>query len=378
MSHDSTRQAMHAFYMQRAIELARRGWYTTRPNPRVGCVLVKNSVVIGEGWHERAGEAHAERHALADARDLGHDVKGATAYVTLEPCSHTGRTPPCTEGLIEAGVDCVVVGAQDPNPAVDGQGIQALRDADIEVVTDVLAERCAALNRGFNQRMAHGRPRVRVKLAMSLDARTADSKGHSQWITGESARDDVHRLRAESGAVLIGSGTLGADDPSLTVRLPGDWMQPMRVVLDRELATPPTARMLRLEGQTRLFTASTDSARQQALIGAGAMIETVAMSDDSQYPGLDLGEVLKRLAEAEINDVLVEAGPTLAGSLARAGLVDEYVLYVAPMLIGDAGRGLMTLPGLTQLSDAQRLVFSEVQCLGDDLRITAHPFTRNL
>lgn len=370
--------AMHAFYMQRAIELARRGWYTTRPNPRVGCVLVKNSVVLGEGWHERAGEAHAERRALADARDLGHDVTGATAYVTLEPCSHTGRTAPCTQGLIEAGVGCVVVGAQDPNPAVDGQGIQALRDAGIEVVTGVLSDRCGELNLGFNQRMTHGRPRVRVKLAMSLDARTADADGYSQWITGQAARDDVHRLRAESGAVLVGSGTLAADDPSLTVRLPGDWMQPMRVVLDRELAMHPSARMLNLDGQTRVFTASADTARQQALSAAGAIVETVAMSADAQHPGLDLPAVLESLAAAEINDLLVEAGPTLAGSLAHAGLVDEYVLYVAPMLIGDAGRGLMSLPGLTQLGDAQRLVFSEVQCLGDDLRITAHPFARHL
>lgn len=376
MTQESTRQAMHAFYMQRAIELARRGWYTTRPNPRVGCVLVKHSAVIGEGWHERAGEAHAERRALADAAELGHDVRGATAYVTLEPCSHTGRTAPCTQGLIEAGVACVVVGAQDPNPAVDGQGIQTLRDAGIDVVAGVLAERCAALNSGFNHRMAHGRPKVRVKLAMSLDARTADANGQSQWITGEAARDDVHRLRAESGAVLIGSGTLAADDPSLTVRLPGDWMQPLRVVLDRELAMRPTAHMLQLDGDTRLFTASTDDARHEALQTAGATIDTVPVTE-AERPGLDLSAVLERLGDAEINDLLVEAGPTLAGALAKAGLVDEYVVYMAPMLIGDVGRGLMSLPGLTHLTDAHRLAFSDVQCLGHDLRIVAHPLAHH-
>lgn len=376
MNQESTRQAMHAFYMQRAIELARRGWYTTRPNPRVGCVLVKHNSVIGEGWHERAGEAHAERRALADAAELGHDVRGASAYVTLEPCSHTGRTPACTQGLIEAGIACVVVGTRDPNPAVDGQGIQTLQDAGIDVVADVLAERCAALNPGFNHRMARGRPRVRVKLAMSLDACTADANGQSQWITGEAARDDVHRLRAESGAVLIGSGTLAADDPSLTVRLPGDWMQPLRVVLDRELSMRPTAHMLQLEGQTRVFTACADVARQEALQAAGATIETVAVNA-AEPPGLDLSAVLERLADAEINDLLVEAGPTLAGTLARAGLVDEYVVYMAPMLIGDAGRGLMSLPGLTHLADAQRLAFSEVQCLGHDLRIVAHPLAHH-
>ncbi|RJS94745.1 bifunctional diaminohydroxyphosphoribosylaminopyrimidine deaminase/5-amino-6-(5-phosphoribosylamino)uracil reductase RibD [Salinisphaera sp. Q1T1-3] len=374
MSGDDVRVRVHEMFMQRAIELARRGWYTTRPNPRVGCVIVSgNRVVRGEGWHERAGEAHAERRALDDLATRGHSAKGTTAYVTLEPCSHSGRTGPCTRALIESGVARVVVGAQDPNPVVDGRGIAALREAGIEVVTGVLAERCAALNRGFNQRMAHGRPRVRVKLAMSLDGRTAAADGSSQWISGTAAREDVHRLRAESGAVMIGRGTLAADDPSLTVRLDGDWMQPLRVVLDTRLSMSPQARMLEQSGETLVVTAADECEAADALEAAGARVLHAAGHDD----GLDLARILSVLAEREINDVLVEAGPTLAGALARAGLVDEFVIYVAPMLIGDAGRGLMALSGAVGLDDAMHLVFDQVEPVGPDLRITARPASRN-
>ncbi|KEZ77889.1 bifunctional diaminohydroxyphosphoribosylaminopyrimidine deaminase/5-amino-6-(5-phosphoribosylamino)uracil reductase RibD [Salinisphaera hydrothermalis] len=369
MSAIEPRRAVHAFFMQRAVELARRGWYTTRPNPRVGCVITQGNVVRGEGWHERAGEGHAEVRALDDARARGNDPKGATVYVTLEPCSHSGRTPPCTQALIEAGVARVVIGAQDPNPSVNGQGIEALRAAGIEVVTGIMAETCAALNAGFNRRMTHGRPRVRVKLAMSLDGRTAAADGSSQWITGDVARDDVHRLRAESGAVLIGRGTLAADDPSLNVRLPGDWMPPLRVVLDSDLTMPAEARMLGVTGDTLVATASDDAARRRALESAGAEILTVARQDG----GLDLAQVLAALAEREINDVLVEAGPTLAGALTRAGLVDEFVIYVAPMLIGDNGRALMALSGAVGLDDAQALVFDNIEPVGADLKITARP-----
>lgn len=370
MSAIEPRRAVHAFFMQRAVELARRGWYTTRPNPRVGCVVTQGNVVRGEGWHERAGEGHAEVRALADARDRGNDPKGATVYVTLEPCSHSGRTPPCTKALIDAGVVRVVIGAQDPNPDVDGQGIAALRDAGIEVVTGVMADTCAALNAGFNQRMACGRPRVRVKLAMSLDGRTAAADGSSRWITGDAARTDVHRLRAESGAVLTGSGTLASDDPSLNVRLPGDWAQPLRVVLDSDLAMrPAAARMLGLDGATLVATASQDAERRRALEAAGAQILDVPRSDD----GLDLSRVLAALGEREINDVLVEAGPTLAGALTRARLVDEFVIYVAPLLIGADGRTLMTLSGVLSLEDAETLVFDNIEPVGADLKITARP-----
>ncbi|MGN8158627.1 bifunctional diaminohydroxyphosphoribosylaminopyrimidine deaminase/5-amino-6-(5-phosphoribosylamino)uracil reductase RibD [Salinisphaera sp. RV14] len=369
MSAIEPRRALHAFFMQRAMELARRGWYTTRPNPRVGCVITQGNVVRGEGWHQRAGEGHAEVRALDDVRARGNDPKGATVYVTLEPCSHSGRTPPCTKALIEAGVARVVIGAQDPNPAVNGQGIAALRAAGIEVVTGVMAEACAALNAGFNLRMAQGRPRVRIKLAMSLDGRTAAADGSSQWITGEVARDDVHRLRAESGAVLIGHGTLAADDPSLNVRLPGDWPPPLRVVLDSDLAMRTDARMLGLDGATLVVTASEDSERRQALEAAGAEVWVVPRGDG----GLDLPRILAILGEREINDVLVEAGPTLAGALTRAGLVDEFVIYVAPLLIGANGRALMALSGTVGLDDAQPLVFDTIEPVGTDLKITARP-----
>lgn len=369
MSEHATREAVHCYFMQRAVELARRGWYTTRPNPRVGCVLVKDEAVIGEGWHERAGELHAERRAIEDARARGHTIEQATAYVTLEPCSHTGRTPPCTEALIDAGIARVVVGTGDPNPAVDGRGLNQLREAGITVVSGILESRCAALNEGFNQRMRSGRPWVRVKLAMSLDGRTATAGGESQWITGAAARDDVHRLRGETGAVLIGRGTQQADDPSLTVRLPGDWMQPLRVVLDSQLEITPAARLLTLDGETWIFTASGDSARIAALERAGARVESIGV----RGAGLDLAAVLARLGKAEINDVLVEAGPTLAGALAEAGLVDEYVVYMAPKLIGDAGRGLLHLPGVERLADARPLTITAVEPIGGDWRIRARP-----
>ncbi|GAB3678354.1 bifunctional diaminohydroxyphosphoribosylaminopyrimidine deaminase/5-amino-6-(5-phosphoribosylamino)uracil reductase RibD [Salinisphaera aquimarina] len=369
MNDTPIRRSVHAYFMQRALELAGRGWYTTRPNPRVGCVLVKDEAIIGEGWHERAGEPHAERAALADLERRGGSARGATAYVTLEPCSHTGRTPPCVDALIEADIARVVVGTQDPNPRVDGQGVARLRAAGIDVVTGVLAERCAQINAGFNQRMRQGRPRVRVKLAMSLDGRTAAANGESQWITGDTARDDVHRLRAESGAVMIGRGTLVADDPSLSVRLAGEWPQPLRVVLDSHLEISPSAKLLGLPGDTLVFTASGDRTRIQALQAAGARIEQVG----TRGAGLDLAAVMALLGEREINDVLVEAGPTLAGALAQAGLVDEYMIYMAPTLLGDGGRSLLKLPGVQTLADARQLVVDAIEPVGADWRIRARP-----
>lgn len=369
MSEVPVRVAVHAYFMQRAIELARRGWYTTRPNPRVGCVIVRGETVIGEGWHERAGEDHAEKAALADVDRRGHSARGASVYVTLEPCSHTGRTSPCTEALIAAGVACVVVGAGDPNPQVDGRGMARLRDAGIDVISDVLADGCAALNAGFNQRMRAQRPRLRVKLAMTLDGRTAAADGSSQWITGEAARSDVHRLRAESGAVMIGRGTLLADDPSLNVRLPGDWPQPLRVVLDSHLEIRPGARLLALAGDTLIYTASGDRDRMDQLAAAGAEVVPMAVHG----AGLDLNAVLRDLGAREINDLLVEAGPTLAGALAAADLVDEYVVYMAPKLLGDGGRGLLHLPQIAGIADARELTIQSIEPQGRDWRITATP-----
>jgi diaminohydroxyphosphoribosylaminopyrimidine deaminase/5-amino-6-(5-phosphoribosylamino)uracil reductase len=359
--------------MQRAIALARRGWYTTRPNPRVGCVLVRDHAICGEGWHAKAGGPHAEVRALAAMRDNGYDPRGATAYVTLEPCSHHGRTPPCSEALIAAGVARVVVGARDPNPAVDGQVLQRLRAAGIDVVTGVEGAACAALNPGFNQRMQTGRPRVRIKLAMSLDGRTAAADGSSQWITGAQARADGHRLRAEAGAVMIGRGTLVADDPALTVRLPGHWLQPLRVILDSDLAVTRAARMFGLPGQTLVVTANANVARHQSLSAAGAEVWVVERGED----GLDLERILHELGGRGINDLLVEAGPTLAGALSRAGWVDEFVIYAAPLLIGAAGRGLVSLPDVHTLAEARHLLLDNVERLGEDLKITARPAAAN-
>lgn len=361
------RRAVHAYFMQRAIELARRGWYTTRPNPRVGCVIVRDETVIGEGWHERAGKAHAEIAALADVDRRGDTARGSTVYVTLEPCSHTGRTAPCVDALIQAGVARVVVGTGDPNPQVDGRGIARLREAGIDVVSDVVADRCAALNPGFNQRMALGRPRVRVKLAMSLDGRTAAADGSSQWITGEVARDDVHRLRAESGAVMVGRGTQQADDPALNVRLAGEWPQPRPVVLDSQLEINTRAKLLAAGCAPLIYTASSDRKRIGELEAAGAEVVSAGLKGAV----LDLDDVLADLGAREINDLLVEAGPTLAGALAQAGLVDEYIIYMAPKLLGDAGRGLLHMPQIRSLAEASELVIDDIAPLGRDWRIDA-------
>ncbi|MDN5862967.1 MAG: bifunctional diaminohydroxyphosphoribosylaminopyrimidine deaminase/5-amino-6-(5-phosphoribosylamino)uracil reductase RibD, partial [Salinisphaera sp.] len=308
--------------MARALALARRGWYSTPPNPRVGCVLVRGGVIVGEGWHEQAGAAHAEIMALQDAAVRG-SIDGAVAYVTLEPCCHHGRTPPCVDALVEAGIQRVVVGMTDPNPRVAGGGIERLRDAGIEVTSGVLAADCAALNCGFACRMRRGRPRVRAKMAMSLDGRTAGGDGQSRWITGAAAREDVHRLRAESGAVLVGSGTALADDPQLTVRLPGSWRQPLRVVLDSKLRLPATAALLDPAAPNLVLTTVAGGAAWDALTAAGADLRQVV----SGPGGVDLAAALHSLAAEGVNDLLVEAGPTLAGALLQADLVDELLLY---------------------------------------------------
>ena len=355
--------------MAQALKLARRGWYSTPPNPRVGCVLVRNGQVIGEGWHAQTGGSHAEVAALQDAQTRGGDVKGATAYVTLEPCCHQGRTPACTQALINAGIVRVVVGMQDPNPQVAGKGVAALTAAGVSVKTDVLQADCVALNPGFIMRMRQGRPRFRLKMAMSLDGRTAAANGESQWITGPQAREDVQKLRAESGAVLTGMGTALADDPSLNVRLPGDWRQPLRVVLDSQLRLSESAKMLKLDGQVIILTASENRERHAALSAQGAQVQHVAACGNH----LDLHAAARCLAQYEINDVLVECGATLAGALLQTGLVDEFLLYVAPSLIGSAGRGLLDLPGLNALQDKMALDITDIRAIGQDWRITARP-----
>jgi diaminohydroxyphosphoribosylaminopyrimidine deaminase/5-amino-6-(5-phosphoribosylamino)uracil reductase len=354
-------------FMQRALELAANGRFGAHPNPMVGCVLVQGERIVGEGWHALAGEAHAEVVALLDAGEAARD---ATAYVTLEPCSHHGKTPPCCDALIAAGVGEVIVARADPNPRVDGQGIAKLRKAGIGVRSGLLADDADRLMAGFLCRIKNGRPRVRLKIAASLDGRTAMASGESQWITGEEARADVQRLRAESGAVLTGIGTVLADDPSLTVRdqnlNPHD-RQPLRVILDRQLRTPIKAKLLSLPGTTLIF-CSTDS-DAQPLQNAGAEI----IEQDFTSNSLDLAPVLSVLAERQVNDVLVEAGPTLAGQFLEQQLVDQLLLYQAPQILGSETRGMVETPGWQRLADRLHLNILDVTRFGRDTRITAIP-----
>jgi diaminohydroxyphosphoribosylaminopyrimidine deaminase/5-amino-6-(5-phosphoribosylamino)uracil reductase len=357
-------------YMRRALELAARGLYTTDPNPRVGCVLVRADRVVGEGWHERAGEAHAEVNAL---RAAGDAAAGATAYVTLEPCAHTGRTPPCTQALIGARVGRVVYAIGDPNPLVSGAGAAALRAAGIDVQGEVLAQEARALNPGFFKRMRTGLPWVRVKLAASLDGRTALAGGASRWVTAAAARQDAQRFRARSSVVLSGSGTVLADDPALNVRIDGATRQPLRVLLDSELRVPPTARMFDREGPALVFTASMDAARRAELARRGVLVESVARAAGG---GLALESVLRRLGEREANEVWVEAGARLAGALLQARLVDELIVYLAPSLLGPTARPLAELPEIMQLEQRLRLEFTECKPIGPDLRLTAVPLGR--
>lgn len=357
--------------MRRALELARRGLATTHPNPRVGCVLAKAGRTVGEGWHEWAGEPHAEIMALASA---GAEAEGATAYVTLEPCSHQGRTPPCVDALIGARVKRVVFAIRDPDPRVDGRGAERLRAAGIEVDSGLFAREAMELNAGFFKRAEQGRPWVRVKLAMSLDGRTALAGGASRWITGEAAREDVQHWRARSSAVLTGIGTILADDPRLDVRLRMPRLRsPLRIALDSALRTPPGARLFEASGEVWIFAdSSADAVRRAALEARGAHVE-IAPRESHGAGGLDLRYVLARLANAQMNEIHVEAGPTLAGALIREGLVDELLIYAAPLLIGPQGRALADLPRLDALADAPRFEIIESAALGPDLRMRLRP-----
>lgn len=348
--------------MAQALRLAERGLYTASPNPRVGCVLVQGGSVAGEGWHERAGEPHAEIHAL---RAAGGAARGATAYVTLEPCSHHGRTPPCADALIEAGVARVVVAMQDPNPQVSGQGMAKLRAAGIAVECGLMEVAARELNMGFVARMTRGLPWVRSKIGMSLDGRTALANGVSQWITGEAARRDVQHWRARSCAVLTGIGTVLADDAQLNVRDMAVKRQPLRVVLDSHLRMSPGARILQGGGKTLIYAAQGE--QSIALRNAGAEI---AVLPDAAGK-VDLEAMLRDLAQRGVNEVLVEAGSILNGALLRAGLVDELLLYVAPQLLGDAARGIAQLGELTALEQRIDLNWQDIRQVGADLRILA-------
>lgn len=364
-------------FMQLAIDWAKRGLYTTSPNPRVGCVLVRAGQIIGQGYHRRAGEAHAEVNAISDAGD----AQGATAYVTLEPCSHTGKTPPCCEALIAAKVSKVVVAMQDPNPQVSGQGISRLREAGIEVEVGLLEAQARQLNPGFIKRMESGLPWVRIKLAMSLDGRTAMASGESQWITGTAARRDVQALRARSCAVVSGVDTVVLDQAALTVRAEemdltaelasqAASRQPLRVVLDSNLRLPLESRFLAQPGPVWVVAAAQNEAAAMAMETRGAQV--VYCPDDNGR--IDLLQLLQRLAEAEVNEVLVEAGATLAGAFAEQGLVDQYTVYMAPTLLGSTARPLLNLP-LHNMAEQRRLQIDSITPVGEDWRIDARPLS---
>ncbi|KPY90218.1 Riboflavin biosynthesis protein RibD [Pseudomonas syringae pv. tagetis] len=366
--------ALDVHYMARALELARKGLYSTHPNPRVGCVIVRDGQIVGEGWHVRAGEPHAEVHAL---RQAGERARGATAYVTLEPCSHQGRTPPCADALVDAGLARVVAAMQDPNPEVSGRGLLRLMNAGIGVQCGVLESEARALNKGFLQRMETGRPYVRVKMAMSLDGRTAMASGESQWITGPEARSAVQRLRAQSSVVLTGADTVLADKARLTVR-PDELglnaeltalaavRPPLRVLIDGRLRVPLDAPFFQA-GSALVVTCAAASARGRYQEDGHEML---ALADSAGH--VDLRKLMSELATRGANDVLVEAGPRLAGAFARLGLVDEFQLFIAGKFLGSSARPLLDLP-LAQMSEALELNIVEMRAVGNDWRVIALP-----
>jgi diaminohydroxyphosphoribosylaminopyrimidine deaminase/5-amino-6-(5-phosphoribosylamino)uracil reductase len=349
-------------YMAQALALAERGLYTTTPNPRVGCVIVRDERVVGEGWHERAGGPHAEAQALAAA---GAAAQGATAYVSLEPCAHQGRTPPCADALAAAKITRVVAAMQDPNPLVAGRGLAVLRQAGIVVECGVMEDEARELNIGFVSRMTRGRPWVRAKLAASLDGKTALLNGRSQWITGAAARRDGHHWRARACAVLTGIGTVKDDDPELTVRDVPTTRQPVRVVVDSRIEVPVTARVL--GPGTLVAVAVEDSARMAQVRARGAEIVTLP----NPAGKVDLEALLEELARRGMNELHVEAGHKLNGSLLEAGLIDELVVYFAPHLLGDTARGMFALPVLTDLAERRVLRFRDLRMIGEDIRVIA-------
>jgi diaminohydroxyphosphoribosylaminopyrimidine deaminase/5-amino-6-(5-phosphoribosylamino)uracil reductase len=350
-------------FMARALRLAEHGLFSTSPNPRVGCVIVKDGRVVGEGWHQRAGEAHAEINALLAAGGAAH---GATVYITLEPCSHHGRTPPCAGALVAARVDRVVAAMQDPNPQVAGEGLAQIRQAGIQADCGLLASEAQELNIGFVMRMTRGRPWLRMKLAASLDGKTALQNGVSQWITGPAARQDGHRWRARACAILTGIGTVRDDDPQLNVRGVDTSRQPLKVVVDSRLELPIDAKVLR-DGGVLVAAAVDDAAKVAALRGLGAEVVLLPGPGDK----VDLSALLVELGRHGINEVHAEAGFKLNGSLLQAGLVDELLLYLAPCLIGDAAHGMFNLPALASLDGKRSLVLRDVRLVGTDLRLLA-------
>jgi diaminohydroxyphosphoribosylaminopyrimidine deaminase / 5-amino-6-(5-phosphoribosylamino)uracil reductase len=376
--------ALDHHYMARALQLAIRGLYTTQPNPRVGCVLVRNKRLLAEGWHQYAGGAHAEIAAL---EKIGADAEGATAYVTLEPCAHQGKTPPCVEALIAYRLERVVVSMQDPNPLVNGKGIQRLREAGIQVDVGLMADQAAALNPGFIRRMQSQRPYIRLKQGISLDGGTALANGKSQWISGENSRIDVHRLRARSSAIMTGVDTILNDNPAMTVRLESLAVmgeldtdsgsrikQPLRIIIDSNLRTPPDARALKLPGDVLIVTVSDDLDRQASL--RADYVEVVRLPAD-EHGKPNLHDLMSVLAAGQINELLVECGGRLAGALLSKKLVDEIVLYVAPCLLGSNARGLFDIAPLNDMRERIDLEIQEIRPIDRDLRIIARPLFKD-
>jgi diaminohydroxyphosphoribosylaminopyrimidine deaminase/5-amino-6-(5-phosphoribosylamino)uracil reductase len=351
--------------MTQALRLAERGLYTTTPNPRVGCVIVKDGKIIGEGWHERAGGPHAEVHAL---RQAGEAARGADVYVTLEPCSHHGRTPPCALALVGAGVRRVVAAMRDPNPRVAGGGFALLESHGIETRSGLMEREAQQLNPGFNSRMTRGRPWVTAKVAASLDGRTALANGVSQWITGPAARSDVQRWRARSCAILTGIGTVLADDPQMTVRELDIGRQPLRVVVDSHLRILLNSKILQ-GGKTVVACLEGQEEKAASLRASGAIVLELPAADGH----VCLAGLMQALAAREINEVLVEAGTLLNGALLRAGLVDEIMLYYAPTLLGNEARGMFGMPALTEMSQRVDLDILALDQIGRDIRVRARP-----
>lgn len=355
--------------MHEVLSLAEKGRRTTQPNPRVGCLIVNDGEIVGSGYHRSAGELHAERLALVDA---GEKARGATAYVNLEPCCHQGRTPPCTDALIDAGVSRVVAAMSDPNPRVSGSGFELLANAGIEVDKDVLKEQSLWLNRGFVSRMARKRPWVKLKSAATLDGRTAAFDGTSKWITGDDSRQQVQALRAECSAILTGVGTVLADDPNMNVREHPDFQierQPLRVVLDSRLQTPLDSRIIGSDQRLVIFTLSNDVDKMAALIEQGAEVIKLDQIEGDQ---LDLKLVLRELAKWECNEVLVEAGQTLSGAFLQRGLVDELILYYAGSLLGDQGMSMFQFDEAIEFEKRPEFKIRGAEMVDQDIRVLAH------
>ncbi|MGK0374979.1 MAG: diaminohydroxyphosphoribosylaminopyrimidine deaminase [Arenicella sp.] len=352
-------------FMQRVLDLAVMGATSTQPNPMVACVIVKDGLVVGEGFHQTAGELHAERLALQQA---GAQARGATAYVNLEPCCHQGRTPPCTDGLIDAGISRVVAAMRDPNPLVEGGGFELLQGAGIEIEAGVLEDRAQWLNRGFISRMVRKKPWVRLKSAATLDGRTAAYDGESKWITSEQARQSVQLLRASCSAVITGIGTVLADDPQLDVRLENQQRQPLRVVLDSKLQMPLEARIIGADQNLMIFTVSDNLEKTAALIEAGAEVVQLTANTAGQ---LDLQQVLEELARWQCNEVFIEAGQTLSGAFIEAGLVDELVLFYAGSVLGDQGKSMFKFNSPMPFQNKAHFQVSSTEMVGDDIRVNA-------